>query len=91
MIHALLHFRFSVVVESAIIRKEEFSQCSYLDIGVCFESSDVEHSSIYSVPELEAIIIMMRSIVNHDSEHYAEEGRSDNTSLFHSVCDQKLF
>ena len=30
VIHTLLHFRFSVTVESAVIRKEEFSQCDYI-------------------------------------------------------------
>ena len=47
MNHALLHFRLSVAVESAVIRKEEFPQCGYLDLCVRFESSEVEHSSIY--------------------------------------------
>ena len=38
-IHTLLHFRFSVAIESAVIRKEEFSQCGYkIDLCVCFES-----------------------------------------------------
>ena len=46
MIHTLVHFRSSVVVESAVIRKEEFSQCGYLHLCLCFESSEVEHSSI---------------------------------------------
>ena len=44
VIHVLLHFRFSVAVKSAVIRKEEFSQCGYLHLCLCFESSEVEHS-----------------------------------------------
>ena len=59
VIHALLHFRFGVAVESAVIRKEEFSQCGYLDLSFCCESSEVEHSSICSVPKLDAIVIML--------------------------------
>ena len=47
VIHALLHFRFSVADESAVIRKEEFSQCGYRHLSLCFESSEVEHSSIH--------------------------------------------
>ena len=38
--HALLHFCFSVAVESAVIRKGEFSLCGYLHLSLCFESSD---------------------------------------------------
>ena len=38
VIHTLLHFHLSVAVESAVIRKEEFSQCGYLHLCVCFES-----------------------------------------------------
>ena len=58
---ALLHFRFSVAVESAVIHKEEFFQCGYLDLWVCFESSEVEHFSICPVSdsELDAIVIML--------------------------------
>ena len=41
VIHALLHFRFSVAVKSAVVRKEEFSQCGYLHLCLCFESSEV--------------------------------------------------
>ena len=59
MIHALLHFRFSVAVESAVIRTEELSQSGYLDLCVCFESSEVEHSPICPVPELDAIVITL--------------------------------
>ena len=59
VIHALLHFRFSVAVESAVIRKEEFSQCGYLHLSLCFESSEVEHSSICSVLQLDAIVIIL--------------------------------
>ena len=62
VIHALLHLRFSVAVESAVIRKEEFSQCGYLRLSLCFESSEVEHSSIIllcSVLQLDAIIIIL--------------------------------
>ena len=32
VIHALLHFHFSVAVKSAVIHKEEFSQCGYLHL-----------------------------------------------------------
>ena len=46
LIHTLLHFRFRVAVKSAVIRKEEFSQCGYLQHCLCFEPSEVEHSSI---------------------------------------------
>ena len=59
VIHALLHFRFSVAVEGAVIRKEELSQCGYLRLSLCFESSEVEHSSICSVLQLDAIIIIL--------------------------------
>ena len=59
VIHALLHSRFGVAVESAVIRKEEFSQRGYLDLSFCCESSEVEHSCICSVPELDAIVIML--------------------------------
>ena len=59
VIHALLHFRFSVAVKSAVIRREECSQCGYLHHSHCFESSEVEHSSICSVLQLDAIIIIL--------------------------------
>ena len=59
VIHALLHFRFSVAVKSAVIRKEEFSQCGYLHLCHCFELSEVEHSSICSVLQLDAIVIIL--------------------------------
>ena len=89
VIHALLNYRFSVAVKSAVIRKEEFFQCGYLHICVCFESSEVEHSSICSVLQLDVIIIILLSVVKHGSECHAEEGRGKNTVLFHSVCDWK--
>ena len=57
VIHALLHFHFSVAVKSAVIRKEDFSQCAYLHL--CFESSEVEHSSICFVLQLDAIVIIL--------------------------------
>ena len=41
VIHALLNFPFSVAVESAVISKEEFSQCGHLDLCVCVESSAI--------------------------------------------------
>ena len=65
VIHALLHFRFNVAVVSAAIRKDEFSQCGCLDLCVCVESSEVEHSSICSVPvlQLDAIVIILCSVV----------------------------
>ena len=59
VIHALLHFHFSVAVKSAVIRKEEFSQRGYLHLCVCFGSSEVEHSSICSVHQLDAIVIIL--------------------------------
>ena len=59
VIHALLHFRFSVAVESAVIRKEEFSQRGYLHLSLCVKSSEVEHSSICSARQLDAIIIIL--------------------------------
>ena len=59
VIHALLHFRFSVAVKSAVIREEEFSQCGYLHLCLCFESSEIEHSSICSVLQLDAIVIIL--------------------------------
>ena len=43
VIHSLLHFRFCVAIENAVIGKEEFSQSGYLDPCVCCESSAVEH------------------------------------------------
>ena len=62
VIHALLHFRFGVAVERAVLRKKEFSQCGYLDLCVCFESSKFDHYSIYSVSELDAIVIMKHRV-----------------------------
>ena len=59
VIHALLHFRFSVAAKSAVIRKEKFSPCGYLDLCVCFESSEDEHSSMCSVSHLDAIVIIL--------------------------------
>ena len=59
VIHTMLHFRFSVAVKSAVIRKEEFSQCGYLQLCVCLETSEVEHSSICSVLQLDAIVIIL--------------------------------
>ena len=58
VIHSLLHFHFSVAVKSAVIRKEEFSQCGYQSC-LCFESSDVEHSSTCFVLQLDAIVIIL--------------------------------
>ena len=57
VIHALLHSHFSVSVK--VIRKEKFSQCGYLHILLCFESSEVEHSSICSVLQLDAIVFIL--------------------------------
>ena len=51
---------------------------------VCFESSEVEHSSICSVLQLDAIVIILGSVVKHGSEYHAEEGSSENTALFHT-------
>ena len=59
VIHALLHFHFSVAVKSAVSHKEEFSQCGYLHLCLCFESSEVEYSSICSVLQLGAIVIIL--------------------------------
>ena len=59
VIHKLLHFRFSVAVKSAVIRKEELLQCGYLHICACFKSSEVEHSSPCSVLQLDAIAIIL--------------------------------
>ena len=59
VIHALLHYRFGAAVESAVIRKEEFSQCGYYDLCFCCESSEIEHSSMSSLPKLDAIVIML--------------------------------
>ena len=59
VIHALLHFHFSVAVKSAVIRKEELSQCGYLHLCLCFETSEVEHSSICFVLQLDAIVIIL--------------------------------
>ena len=91
VIHTLLHFRFSVAVKSAVILKEEFSQCGYHHLCLCFESSEVEHSFISSVGllQLDAIVIILLSILKHGSEYHAEEGRVEYTALFHSVCDWK--
>ena len=47
VIHTLLHFRFSVAVKSTVIPKEEL-----------YQSSEVEHSSICSVLQLDAIVII---------------------------------
>ena len=55
----VLHFRFSTAVESAVFRKEEFPQCGYLYLCVCFESSEVEHSSICPVSELDVMVIIL--------------------------------
>ena len=56
VIHALLHFHFSaaVSVKSAVIRKKEFSQCGYLHLCLCFESSDLYFSWIPSSLSCEA-------------------------------------
>ena len=59
VMHALFYFCFSVAVESAVIGMEELFQYGYLDLCVCFESSEVEHSSICSVHEFNAIVIML--------------------------------
>ncbi len=59
VIRALLHARFNTAVKSTVIRKEEFSQRSYLHRCVCFESSEVEYSSICSVLQLDAIVIIL--------------------------------
>ncbi len=80
VIQALLHFRFTVAVKSAVIRKEEFSQCGYRHLCVCFESSEVEHSSICSVLQLDAIVIILRSVVRHGT---------DQSSIL-LVCQLKL-
>ena len=44
--------------DSAVIRKEELSQCGYIDLCFCFESSEVEHSSVGSVPQLDHAIVI---------------------------------
>ena len=59
VIHTLLHFLFSVAVKSAVICKQEFSQCGYFHLCVCFESSEVEHCSVCSVLRLDAIVIIL--------------------------------
>ena len=65
--HALLHFRFSVAVERIVVSKEVFSQCGYLAIiSLCFESSEVEHSSVCQIFELDAVV----SILRHGREHH---------------------
>ena len=56
---------------------------------ICFESSEVEHSSICSVLQLDAIVVILYSVVKHGSEYHAEEGRRENTALFDSVRDWK--
>ena len=89
VLQALLHFRFSVSDKSAVIRKEELSQCGCLHLCICFESSEVEHSSTCSVLQLDAIVNILLIVVKRGSEYHAEEGRDENTALFHSVCDWK--
>ena len=39
VIHALLRFRFSVAVESAVLSTEVLSVWPHIDLCVCFESS----------------------------------------------------
>ena len=62
VIHALLHFHFSVAVKSAVIHKEEFTQYGYLHLCLCFESSEVEHFSMCSVLQLDAIFFFFFSM-----------------------------
>ena len=47
--HALEKWFTHCCVKSAVIREKEFSQCGYLHLCLCFESSEAEHSSIRSV------------------------------------------
>ena len=57
VIHTLLHFHFSVAVKNAVIRKV---LSVWLSSPLCFfESSEVAHSSICSVLQLDAIVIIL--------------------------------
>ena len=53
-------FHFSIAFERAVISKEEFSQHGYIYHCVGFASSQVDNSSICPVPELNAIVILLR-------------------------------
>ena len=68
VIHALLHFRFSAAVKSTVICKEESPRGGYLHLCVCFESSEVEHSSTRAVLRsgLSAFGLSIRVCTFHD-------------------------
>ena len=72
-------------------RTLELSQRGYLDPCVCFESIEVNPSSICPISESVAIAIQLWSVVKHRSKQHAEELKDETTALFHSNCDGKWF
>ena len=89
--HFVLHHLFCAVIEGTVIRKQEVSDDSLLDLWNSLHAPKVEQSAINPVSDRYSNLAVMESISQHSGEYCTEERRSENAALFHALHHWKGF